>query len=241
MGIFSFQHIFSPNVLGEFHAMVRQDSDAVWSNPLSTPIIAFQNRGFKEGYLKGTVAVHHGHDEWKAGAEADFTPLHEAFNDTITDFSQFDNGTPCSFNFFARAHDFEQAAFVQDNIRLGAWSINAGLRWDHYQLLLNQNAVSPRVGVARYWRAANMVPHFSYDRIFQTPAFENLLLSSSPQVASLDPAFLRLPVQPSHGHYYEAGVTKSLFRERHRATAQRLRSIANGVLAAFLPTPAATL
>ena len=46
MGIFSFQHIFSPNVLGEFHAMMRQDSDAFWSNPLSTPIIAFQNRGF---------------------------------------------------------------------------------------------------------------------------------------------------------------------------------------------------
>ena len=28
---------------------------------------------------------------------------------------------------------------------------------------------------------------------------------------SLDPAFLRLPVQPSHGNYYEAGFTKSLF------------------------------
>ena len=90
MSIFSFQHIFSPDVLGEFHAMVRQDSDAFWSNPLSTPIIAFQNRGFKEGYLKGTVAVHHGRQEWKAGAESDFTPLHEGFSDTITDFSQFD-------------------------------------------------------------------------------------------------------------------------------------------------------
>ena len=211
MGIFSFQHIFSPNVLGEFHAMMRQDSDAFWSNPLSTPIIAFQNRGFKEGYLKGTLAVHHGHHEWKVGAEADFTPLHEGFSDTITDFSQFDNGTPGSFNFFARARDYEQAAFVQDNIRLGAWSINAGLRWDHYQLLLNQNAVSPRLGIARHWKAANMVLHFSYDRVFQTPAFENILLSSSPKVASLDPAFLRLPVQPSHGNYYEVGFTKDLF------------------------------
>ena len=53
-----------------------------------------------------------------------------------------------------------------------------------------------------------MVLHFSYDRIFQTPAFENILLSSSPQIVSLDPAFLRLPVLPSHGNYYEAGFTK---------------------------------
>ena len=94
MSIFSYQHIFSPNVLGDFHAMFRQDSDGFWSNPRSTPIIASQQRGFREGYLKSTVAVHHGIEEWKAGVEADFTPLHEAFSDTITDFTQFDAGTP---------------------------------------------------------------------------------------------------------------------------------------------------
>ena len=208
MSIFSYQHIFSPNVLGDFHAMFRQDSDGFWSNPLSTPIIAFQQRGFREGYLKSTVAVHRGTQEWKAGVESDFTPLHEAFNDTITDFTQFDPGTPGTFSFFGKGHDYEQAAFVQDNVRLGKWSLNAGLRWDHYQLLVNQNAVSPRFGIARYWKAANTVLHFSYDRIFQTPAFENILLSSSPQVVSLDPDFLRLPVLPSHGNYYEAGFTR---------------------------------
>ncbi len=211
MAIFSYQHIFSPTILGDFHAMFRQDSDGFWSNALSTPIIAFEQSGFREGYLKATVAVHHGIQEWKVGAEADFTPLHEAFRDTVTDFSQFDVGTPGSFSFYGRGHDYEQAAFVQDNIRLGQWSLNAGLRWDHYQLLVNQNAVSPRLGVARYWKSANMVLHLSYDRVFQTPAFENLLLSSSPLVTSLDPQFLRLPVLPSHGNYYEAGFTKGLF------------------------------
>jgi hypothetical protein len=213
MAIFSYQHIFSPNVLGDFHGMFRQATDRFWSNPLSTPIIASQDRGFKEGYLKATVALHHGIQEWKTGVEADFTPLHEAFSDTITDFSQFDNGTPGSFAFFGKGHDYEQAAFVQDNVRLGKWSLNAGLRWDHYQLLVNQNAVSPRLGIARYWQAANMVLHFSYDRIFQTPAFENILLSSSPQVVSLDPDFLRLPVLPSHGNYFEAGFTKGFLNK----------------------------
>jgi hypothetical protein len=206
--IFSFQHIFSPNILGDLHAMLRQDSDGFWSNPLSTPIIASEQRGFKEGYLKATLSVHHAMQEWKAGTEADLIPLHEAFSDTITDFAQFDSGTPGSFRFFGRGHDYEQGAFVQDNVRLGKWSLNAGLRWDHYQLLVNQNALSPRLGIARYWKAADAVLHFSYDRIFQTPAFENILLSSSPQVVSLDPAFLRLPVLPSHGNYFEAGFTK---------------------------------
>ena len=213
MAIFSYQHVFSPNILGDFHAMFRQDSFGFWSNSLSTPIIAFQQRGFKEAYLKATVAVHHRNQEWKTGVEADFTPLHEAFSDTITDFTQFDPGTPGSFTFFGKGHDYEQAAFVQDDVHLGQWSLNAGARWDHYQLLVNQNAVSPRVGVARYWKAANMVLHFSYDRIFQTPAFENILLSSSPEVVSLNPQFLRLPVLPSHGNDFEAGFTKGLFNK----------------------------
>jgi outer membrane receptor for Fe3+-dicitrate len=51
--------------------------------------------------------------------------------------------------------------------------------------------------------------HASYDRVFQTPAMENLLLASSPQLAAIEPVVLRLPVQPARGNYYEVGVTKS--------------------------------
>ena len=53
--------------------------------------------------------------------------------------------------------------------------------------------------------------HFSYDRIFQTPSFENILLSSSTAVQSFEPNVLRLPVQPSHGNYFEGGASKSFF------------------------------
>src|SRR4029077_12716095 len=53
MGILSYQHIFTPNVLGDLRFMVRDDTDTLTSNGLSTPIIAFQNRGFREEYLKG--------------------------------------------------------------------------------------------------------------------------------------------------------------------------------------------
>ncbi len=211
MGTLSYQHVFSAKVLGDLRVMVRDDRDRLWSNPLATPIVAAQNRGFQEQYVKASVGVHNGSQEWKAGVEADFTSLHEQFKDAITDPTQFDPGTPSAFNFFGRGRDLEQSAFVQDLLVRGPWTVSAGVRWDHYQLLVNQNAVSPRLGVGRYWSGADLVFHASYDRVFQTPAFENILLSSSPQVLVLNPNVLRLPVLPSHGNYYEAGFTKGFF------------------------------
>ncbi|MGB8590910.1 MAG: TonB-dependent receptor, partial [Candidatus Acidiferrales bacterium] len=198
-------------VVGDLRGMVRDDSNDLWSNQFSTPIIAFQHNSFREGYFKGTLSVHHGRQEWKAGVESDATYLRENFNDVITDFSQFDPGTPATFNFLGNRPDLEQSAFVQDLIRLGSWTVSAGLRWDHYQLLVNQNAVSPRLAVARYIKSADLVLHASYDRAFQTPSSENILLSSSPAVISLDPSVLRLPVEPSHGNYYEVGLEKGFF------------------------------
>ncbi len=210
-GQFSYQHIFSPSVLGDVRGMVRDISAGLWSNPLSTPILAVQDRGLRETYLKGTVSAHFAIHEIKAGVEADFGSLREAFNYRITDASQFDPATPPLFQFSGRAQDREQALFVQDLIRLGNWTFNAGVRWDHYRLMVDQSAASPRLGVAWYWPAVNIVFRASYDRIFQTPAFENLLLSSSAAVTSLSDNVQRLPVRPSHGNFYDAGFAKGLF------------------------------
>ena len=217
LGMVSYQHLFSPNVVADFRGMVRDDSEGSFSNSFSTPVIFFQDNGFREGYFKGTVAIHHGRQEWKAGVESDATFLREKFNYQITDPSQFDPDTPPTFPggqpFVDSRPDLEQSAFIQDQIRLGNWTLSAGLRWDHYQLLVNQNAVSPRVGISRYLPAIGMVLHASYDRVFQTPDFENVLLSSSPLVTSLSSQVLRLPVEPSHGNYFEIGLTKGFFQK----------------------------
>jgi hypothetical protein len=211
MGIISYQHIFSSDVLANFRGMVRDHSSDLFSNPFSTPVIAFQNNDFQEGYFKGSISVHHGRHEWKAGVESDTLFLHENFRDAITDPAQFDPGTPATFAFRGSRREMDQSAFIQDLVRLGKYTLNLGLRWDHYQLLLNQNAASPRVSVARYFSSADLVVHASYDRVFQIPAFENILLSSSPAVQSLNPSVLRLPVEPSQGNYYEVGLTKGFF------------------------------
>ncbi|MBV8729528.1 MAG: TonB-dependent receptor, partial [Acidobacteriia bacterium] len=104
-----------------------------------------------------------------------------------------------------------QAAFGQDHLHWKNLTVDAGLRFDHYDFLVNQTAWSPRVGAALYWPGAKIVFRASYDRIFQTPAFENLLVSSSPDVTSLSDQVLRLPVQPARGNYYQAGFARGFF------------------------------
>ncbi|MBB6142897.1 hypothetical protein HNQ77_000841 [Silvibacterium bohemicum] len=212
MGIAAYQHTFSPNTLARIDGMVRDNANDFFSNPNSTPVEVFQNNRFREGYFKAMVVANRGRNEWKAGVESDNIFLHENTSYIITDPTQFDDGTPTTFSFAAHRPDLEQSAFVEDLIHLGNWSINAGLRWDHYQLLLNQHAVEPRFAISRFFPSSNTILHFSYDRIFQTPSFENILFSSSTQVDSLDPStFLRLPVQPSVGDYFEGGLTQALF------------------------------
>jgi hypothetical protein len=144
MGIASYQHTFSSHVVADFRGMVRDNANDFNSNEASTPVEVFQHNRFREGYFKGSVTVVHGRHEWKFGVESDNIFLHENFNYIITDPTQFDPSTPLTFGFHGARPDLEQSAFVQDLIRLGKWTINAGLRWDHYQLLLNRQAVDPR-------------------------------------------------------------------------------------------------
>jgi len=224
MGSISYQHIFSSDTIGAVHGMSRDNSTDFYSNQNSWPLNATNHNDFKEIYFNGSVSVHRGRQEFKAGIETDNIFLHENTSYVIPDCANpndpqcpinlgiLDSGA-ISFAFQAHRPDLEQAAYVEDAIRLGNWSINAGLRWDHYQLLLNQNAVSPRLAVSRYFPSAGINVHFSYDRIFQTPSYENILLASSPAAEAIDnsvPA-VQLPVQPSHGNYFEWGATKGFF------------------------------
>jgi hypothetical protein len=206
-----FQHAISPELFLSFSGSVRDASAALTSNPLATPVIVAQNRGYREGYVRGDIAGHHGHHDWKTGVDGIFSSVHEALQYTITDPTQFDPGTLQQLQFADRHWDIEPAVYAQDQWHHGDWNVSAGLRFDHYAFVVHQSAVSPRIGVARYVSSLNLLIHASYDRVFQTPAMENLLLASSPQLSSIDPVVLRLPVHPASANYYEVGVTESLF------------------------------
>jgi TonB-dependent Receptor Plug Domain len=224
LGSASYQHVFSADAIGWLRFMARDNNTNFNSNEASWPLNANQRNDFREVYFNASGSLHRGRHEFKAGVETDNIFLHEntsyvmPYCEDINNpqcpiaLGIFDTGAT-SFSFNGQRPDLEQAVYVQDLIRLGNWSINAGLRWDHYQLLVNQNAVEPRIAASRYFPTLGLNLHGSFDRIFQTPSFENILLGSSPQAESIDtsaPAVL-LPVQPSHGNYYELGATQALF------------------------------
>ena len=175
MGSASYQHIFSANTIGVLRGMGRNNSNDFYSNPASWPLIATQHNDFKEAYFNGSVSTHHGRQEWKGGVESDAIFLHENFKYVMPDCANpSDPRCPISlgildagattFAFTGSRPDLEQSAYVEDAIRLGKWSANLGLRWDHYQLLVNQNALSPRVAVSRYFSrplASIFTPHMT--------------------------------------------------------------------------------
>jgi hypothetical protein len=240
MGSVSYQHIFSSDVMGVLRGMSRDNSTDFYSNPESWPLLATQHNYFREIYFNGSIAVHHGKQEWKAGVESDAIFLHENTSYVIPDCANpndpqcpinlgiLDSGA-ITFAFQGNRPDLEQAAYVEDLIHLGNWSVDAGLRWDHYQLLLNQNAVSPRLAISRYFPSAGVDIHISFDRIFQTPSFENILLASSPAAESIDTSVpaVQLPVQPSHGNYYEVGAAKAFFGKLRLDTNMFRRQVNN--------------
>jgi len=215
-GQISYTHLFSPSVLLDLRASGRDVSAGLWSNRLSTPIEPFQNRNFRESYGSAAISVHHGIHDFKFGADLLARSISEQFSYQLLAYQIngspiFDTDTPPSFFFADRRQDREQGAYVQDQIRYHSLTINAGVRWDHYRLMVNEQGASPRLAVAWQVPGAGLVLHASYDRAFETPAIENLLLASSGSLLSLNNAGLILPVRPSRGNFYEAGFAKSVF------------------------------
>jgi len=231
-GQVSYQHVFTPQVMASVQGRVRDLEADLTSNSLSTPIEVFQDRGFREGYFSGTVSAAFKHHEIKAGADLIYSFVHEAFSYHITATEVngepiFDPSTPLDFAFHQPGHDREQAVFVQDNLHFGNLSVSAGLRFDHYCAQVEESAWSPRLGFAWYVPKAGLVVRGSYDRVFGTPAIENLLLSTSANVRTLDETVAQLPLRPSRGNYYELGVTKELFHQAHVAMNVFRRDVEN--------------
>ncbi len=200
-----FQRVFSPRTLGSVRGMVRDVSAKLWSNPLSIPVFTEQDRGFREGVVVGSVTVEGERHTVKAGGDFRTADIRERFFFTET---QILPTIPFDFQDNRRVNEF--GLFVQDHIRWGNLVVDAGIRFDRYQLRIDDSALSPRLGLAYYWEQADLVIRGSYDRIFQTPAIENLLLSTSAQTRGLDQVEDALPLPGSRANFYEVGVRKPL-------------------------------
>ena len=70
------------------------------------------------------------------------------------------------------------ALYAQDQIKLGAWLFNVGMRGDLYNGLAIARQAEPRVGLAYTVKRTGTVLRASYARTLETPFNENLVLSS---------------------------------------------------------------
>jgi outer membrane cobalamin receptor len=206
----AWSRVLAPQLLLSVRGSVADLSAEMWSNASSTPIIVAQQRGFTRTYVKAALSAQAGVHDLKVGTDIVHAPVDEALQYQIADMSFFNPQTPESFSFVDRRTDREAAVFAQDTIRAGSLTASLGLRWDRYKLVVDDAAISPRLGVAWAVPSSEIVLRASYDRAFQTPAIENLLLASSSAVDQLNRQVLRLPVPASRGDFLEAGVSAAI-------------------------------
>jgi hypothetical protein len=119
------------------------------------------------------------------------------------------SGTP--FVFKGAATIKEQAAYVQDDIKAGNFSLKVGLRFEHYDGLSAASMVQPRLGASYAVPGTNTVLRASFGRTLETPYNENLLLSSG-YGASGALVGTGQPLQAGRRNEGEVGVQQAIGR-----------------------------
>ncbi|MEW6734210.1 MAG: TonB-dependent receptor [Acidobacteriota bacterium] len=209
----SWQHIFTPKLVSNISLYHSYSSAQLRANAFSIPVVANQDRNVNNYGLLAALSYTGSRHTLKGGLELTRTPIRERFSFFVTDFTAFpaiedDAGNLIAENpavqftaanpFRFRAHQSgrEFSFYLQDHVELiKNLTLDAGVRYDNYKLLTGEQQLSPRLGIAYYIPSSSTVLRFSFNRLFQTPPVENLLLSGSPQAATLSPGVV-LGIQP---------------------------------------------
>jgi hypothetical protein len=210
----------------------RTTTAALRASPGDTPVTAAQDRRLATLTATTRYTRTLGPHLVRAGIDLQRFPVEEAFTMGLTSPSFNVPGSP-GYNAALLPHDLtrggtpfvfrdartgtQASAFVQSTLRVGQATVAAGLRYDEYRFLVDGRQWQPRLGVAWQVPGHDIVLRASYNRNYQTPPNENLLLSSSEAASRLAPDSVRAalggtyqPIRPERQDVYEMGMQVAL-------------------------------
>jgi outer membrane receptor protein involved in Fe transport len=217
--------------VAQFSFFHRQSNAKLFSNPLSTPVVANQDRTLQNYGGIASLALTRGRHNLKVGGQFTITPVREHFNFYPTTpfpdlLDEEGNALPNPVNNFDAAHPFvfdqsktgrTLSAYVQDRFTaFKNFTLDLGVRYDNYKLLIHEQELSPRIAVAYFIPKTQTTLRASYNRLFQPPPAENLLLASSAAAAALSPLAVLQgittvePIEPDKQNAFEAGAQQLL-------------------------------
>ncbi|HVN75439.1 MAG TPA: TonB-dependent receptor, partial [Thermoanaerobaculaceae bacterium] len=197
-----YQGVVSNDSVVDVAAFARLSSFRLAASPADTPVTATSNRSLDNYGIAPSLTWASGVHEIKVGGEIKRFPIDETFTFGLTDATLNDPASPdynpslapydltrggAPFIFHGRRTGTYWAGYAQDNVRLGDFTANVGVRYDHNDLPLTEAQLEPRVGAVYYVPETRTAFRASYNRVFYTPEYENILFSSSPAVAALAP------------------------------------------------------
>jgi hypothetical protein len=225
-------HTLSPRATVDSVASYRTAIAQLFPSPGDTPVTAAQARHLSTLTLSTHWNALAGPHTFRAGAEYLHFPVSENFSFGVTSPEFNDPASPAFiptllahdlsrggqlFHFSGRSAGNLYTGFFQDSIKWSRFVFSAGLRYDNYRFLVQGNQLQPRVGLSYQLRQTGTVFRVSYNRNYQTPPNENLLLSNSDASSVLVPQNVRetlgsalIRIRPERQNVYEAGLQQAV-------------------------------
>ncbi len=217
-------HVLDAKSTTELNLSWRPVRAQLLPSPGDLPVTAWQERRSATVNANARYSKITGPHQLRMGIDYQTYPIRERFRFAVTD-PNFDPDLAAFtlplgghfFNFDESGRGSMRSAFFQDHLRLGRFTATLGLRYDSYRFLSSGAQWQPRLGLAYHLKETNTVFRASYNRLYQTPPNENLLLSSSPAAAILAPPLVRqtfgdtvLQLRPERQNFYELGMQQGI-------------------------------
>jgi hypothetical protein len=210
--ILTWGHTFSPNTVLSSSIYQRIDGDRILpTSDLVTPLSVGSRSTLTVGAKSDLVHLWHGH-VFKAGI--DLTRLRELesfFIDGRGDAEIFNLDSTGVFSFRGGVKGGQAGVYLQDRFSpFKNFTVDAGARYDYFDLIDTHVQMSPRVGVAYHITRTKSVVHASYNRLFSPPPLEYSLLASFIGNNAADPGQRVGNVRAYTQNYFEVGAQQEL-------------------------------